>query len=55
MADDTLATVLDAGVGTLLLHVEQDDVDVAGRRVMPSREWHVPERATGMRFVICKP
>ncbi len=43
MADETLADVLDVAVGTLLLHVEQVDVDVTGRRVMLSREWHVPD------------
>jgi len=43
MADETLASVLDVPVGTLLLHVEQVDVDITGRRVMLSREWHVPE------------
>jgi DNA-binding GntR family transcriptional regulator len=42
MADEALAGVLDVPLGTLLLHVEQVDVDVAGRRVMLSREWHVP-------------
>jgi DNA-binding GntR family transcriptional regulator len=41
-ADETFATVLAVSPGTLLLHVEQVDVDVHGRRVMLSREWHVP-------------
>jgi DNA-binding GntR family transcriptional regulator len=41
-ADEVLSTVLDVAPGTLLLHVEQVDVDVNGRRVMLSREWHVP-------------
>ncbi len=41
-ADEGLARVLDVAPGTLLLHVEQVDVDVTGRRVMLSREWHVP-------------
>lgn len=43
VADETLAAVLDVAAGTLLLHLEQVDVDVTGRRVMLSREWHVPE------------
>ncbi len=42
VADDDLASVLDVPAGTLLLCVEQVDVDVNGRRVMFSREWHVP-------------
>lgn len=42
VADEGLATVLDVPLGTLLLRVEQVDVDVNGRRVMFSREWHVP-------------
>lgn len=41
-ADATLAAVLDVPVGTLLQHLEQVDVDGAGRRVMLSLEWHVP-------------
>jgi DNA-binding GntR family transcriptional regulator len=41
-ADETLATVLGVPAGTLLQHVEQVDVDLDGRRVMLSREWHVP-------------
>lgn len=41
-ADESLAAVLDVAPGTLLQHLEQVDVDVAGRRVMLSREWHVP-------------
>jgi DNA-binding GntR family transcriptional regulator len=41
-ADAELATVLDVAVGTLLQHLEQVDVDGAGRRVMYSLEWHVP-------------
>ena len=42
VADETLATVLDVAPGTLLLRVEQVDVDINGRKVMLSREWHVP-------------
>ena len=41
-ADDELASVLDVPAGTLLQHLEQVDVDAAGRRVMLSLEWHVP-------------
>lgn len=41
-ADESLAAVLEVAPGTLLQHLEQVDVDVAGRRVMLSREWHVP-------------
>ncbi len=41
-ADDDLAAVLDVLPGTLLQHLEQVDVDAAGRRVMLSLEWHVP-------------
>ncbi len=41
-ADADLAAVLDVAVGTLLQHLEQVDVDGAGRRVMLSLEWHVP-------------
>jgi len=42
VADEALAAVLDVAAGTLLLHIDQVDVDVHGRRVMHSREWHVP-------------
>lgn len=42
MADESLAAVLEVPAGTLLLHIDQVDVDVNGRRVMHSREWHVP-------------
>lgn len=42
IADEPLAKVLEVAPGTLLQHLEQVDVDVAGRRVMLSREWHVP-------------
>lgn len=42
IADESLAAVLEVAPGTLLQHLEQVDVDVAGRRVMLSREWHVP-------------
>ncbi len=41
-ADPYLATVLDLPEGTLLQHLEQVDVDVTGRRVLYSLEWHVP-------------
>ena len=41
-ADPELAAVLDVPPGTLLQHLEQVDVDGAGRRVMLSLEWHVP-------------
>lgn len=41
-ADDGLAVVLDVPRGTLLQHLEQVDIDVAGRRVLYSLEWHVP-------------
>ena len=41
-ADNELATVLDVARGTLLQHLEQVDVDAAGRGVMLSLEWHVP-------------
>jgi DNA-binding GntR family transcriptional regulator len=42
-ADSRLAEVLEVPPGTLLQHLEQVDVDAAGRRVMYSLEWHVPE------------
>lgn len=42
LADESLAGVLEVPPGTLLQHVEQVDVDLSGRRVMLSREWHVP-------------
>ncbi len=41
-ADGDLAGVLDVAPGTLLQHLQQVDVDGAGRRVMLSLEWHVP-------------
>ncbi len=41
-ADAALATVLEVASGTLLQHLDQVDVDGAGRRVMFSLEWHVP-------------
>lgn len=41
-ADAELAAVLEVPEGTLLQHLEQVDVDAAGRRVMLSLEWHVP-------------
>ena len=41
-ADIELAAVLEVPRGTLLQHLEQVDVDAAGRRVMLSLEWHVP-------------
>lgn len=42
VADDSIAAVLEVAPGTLLQHLEQVDVDVVGRRVMLSQEWHVP-------------
>ncbi len=41
-ADAELATVLEVPEGTLLQHLQQVDVDVAGRRVLFSLEWHNP-------------
>ena len=41
-ADAQLASVLEVAAGTLLQHLQQVDVDAAGRRVMFSLEWHVP-------------
>ena len=41
-ADRDLAAVLEVAPGTLLQHLDQVDVDAAGRRVMLSLEWHVP-------------
>ncbi len=41
-ADAELAAVLAIPEGTLLQHLEQVDVDAAGRRVLYSLEWHVP-------------
>jgi DNA-binding GntR family transcriptional regulator len=41
-AEAELAAVLEVPAGTLLQHLEQVDVDAAGRRVMLSLEWHVP-------------
>lgn len=41
-ADHELAAVLEVPPGTLLQHLQQVDVDAAGRRVMLSLEWHVP-------------
>jgi DNA-binding GntR family transcriptional regulator len=41
-ADVELAAVLGVPAGTLLQHLQQVDVDTAGRRVMLSLEWHVP-------------
>jgi GntR family transcriptional regulator len=41
-ADRELAAVLDVPQGTLLQHLEQVDIDAAGRRVLYSLEWHVP-------------
>lgn len=42
-ADAELATVLEVPEGTLLQHLQQVDVDVAGRRVLFSLEWHNPD------------
>lgn len=41
-ADAEMAAVLGVEPGTLLQHLQQVDVDAAGRRVMLSLEWHVP-------------
>jgi GntR family transcriptional regulator len=41
-ADRDLAAVLEVAPGTLLQHLEQVDIDGAGRRVLYSLEWHVP-------------
>lgn len=41
-ADAELASVLEVAPGTLLQHLQQVDVDAAGRHVMFSMEWHVP-------------
>jgi DNA-binding GntR family transcriptional regulator len=41
-ADADLAGVLEVAEGTLLQHLQQVDVDVAGRRVLFSLEWHNP-------------
>jgi GntR family transcriptional regulator len=41
-ADADLAAVLEVPEGTLLQHLQQVDVDVAGRRVLYSLEWHNP-------------
>ena len=42
-ADTDLAAVLEVPAGTLLQHLQQVDVDNAGRRVLYSLEWHNPE------------
>lgn len=41
-ADVELTAVLEVAPGTLLQHLQQVDVDVAGRRVLFSLEWHNP-------------
>jgi GntR family transcriptional regulator len=41
-ADEDLAAVLEVPPGTLLQHLQQVDVDAAGRHVLFSLEWHVP-------------
>ena len=41
-ADAELAAVLEVEPGTLLQHLQQVDVDAAGRHVLSSLEWHVP-------------
>ena len=41
-ADADLAAVLEVPRGTLLQHLQQIDVDAAGRHVLFSLEWHVP-------------
>lgn len=42
-ADRELAAVLEVAPGTLLQHLQQVDVDNAGRRVLYSLEWHNPD------------
>lgn len=42
-ADDELASVLEVAPGTLLQHLQQVDVDAAGRHVLYSLEWHNPD------------
>jgi GntR family transcriptional regulator len=42
-ADGELAEVLGIVPGTLLQHLQQVDVDAAGRHVLYSLEWHNPE------------
>jgi GntR family transcriptional regulator len=41
-ADTELAAVLEVPKGTLLQHLQQVDIDVGGRRVLFSLEWHNP-------------
>lgn len=41
-ADDELASMLEVAPGTLLQHLQQVDVDMAGDRVLFSLEWHNP-------------
>lgn len=41
-ANADLAAILEVEPSTLLQHLRQVDVDAAGRRVMLSLEWHVP-------------
>jgi GntR family transcriptional regulator len=41
-ADTELAAVLEVPEGTLLQHLQQVDIDVGGRRVLFSLEWHNP-------------
>jgi len=43
VADQRLARMLEVPVGSPLLHIEQVDFDTAGRPVMLSAEWHVPD------------
>jgi DNA-binding GntR family transcriptional regulator len=43
VADAHLAAVLDIVTGTPLLHLEQVDTDVTGRRILLAREWFVPD------------
>ncbi len=43
IADAALAEVLQVAEGTPLQHLRQIDHDMAGRPVMRSLEWHVPE------------
>lgn len=43
IADAALAKVLQVAEGTPLQHLRQIDHDMAGRPVMRSLEWHVPE------------
>lgn len=43
LADAKLAGLLEVGLGTPLLHIDQVDYDEAGRAVMLSHEWHLAD------------